>query len=128
MPASRVQRLTFGVLATAVAVGFALWWLVFYGTVEAIGTIRSALDEGEEDEFLSPTLEVYDLSFDIGGTEIYYGQTLAGFIAAAIVALVALLVLRIRAPVAPCPHCLSPVPAGAVVCASCTRDLRPNVH
>lgn len=125
---SRGHRPTFSVLAAVVAVGFAFWWLVYYGTIEAIGTVRSALRDGEEDEFISPTLAVYDLSFRVGDTEIYYGQTLASLITAAIIALAALVLLRRqrrRRPAGTCPHCLSEIPSGAAVCASCTRDVAP---
>ena len=126
---ARRHRPTFGELVVALALGFGLWGLTYYGTLEAIGNIRHALD-GDEDDIGSPAFQVYELSFHLGDTEIYYGQTLAALVSALILALVALLVVRRRrrATAETCPHCLSEIPTGAAVCASCTRDVAPSVQ
>jgi hypothetical protein len=116
---------TFGELVMGLACGFALWGLTYYGTIDAIGNVKHALEDGD-DEGISPSFNVYELSFEIGGTEIYYGQTLAALTATVILVAIALLVFRRRrAHAETCPHCLSEVPAGAAVCANCTRDVAP---
>ena len=128
------DRLRFWELVLAVAVGFAVWGLFYYAAVEAIGTVRSALSDEDEDELgFGGFGALYDLSFDIRGTEIYYGQTLSAAVATLLTTLVALpFALRARrrrrayvAAHAPCPHCLSPVASGAAVCANCGRDVAP---
>jgi hypothetical protein len=118
--ASRVAQ-----LAIAIALGFGLWWLVLYATTDAIGSIRTIGED--ENDFGGSALGIYDLSFEVGGLEVYYGQTLASAIALSIVAAGAWLLLRRRsargAPVAVCPHCLSTIPAAASVCGHCTRPV-----
>ena len=123
--ALRRSRPGFADVAVGTGLGFALWGLAYYGALEAIGNVRLA-STGDEDEFASPAFAVYDLSFHVGDTEIYYGQTLAALIATTILAiagLVAVRGLRRRGASASCPHCLSAIPAGAAVCAHCTRDV-----
>jgi hypothetical protein len=64
------------------------------------------------------------LTFTLGNTTIAYGPVLAHLLALGLVTALAAGVLRLgRRPAVECPHCLSTVPAGAAVCASCSLDL-----
>jgi hypothetical protein len=115
------RRLPVFGIALSVVVGFALWSLAVTATNDGIETVHSALRDDESDYFF-----VSQLSFNVGRFEVYYGDTLAAFIAATLVAIVAVPIWRIRRrrqSVLVCPHCLSTVPAAATVCAYCTRTL-----
>ncbi len=73
-----------------------------------------------------------DLTFSIGDGVIRYGSFLTALVTFLIIAFVLFLIVRAvqratRPKVAEredCPHCLSSIPAGAGVCAFCTRPVR----
>ncbi len=74
-----------------------------------------------------------DLTFAIGDGVIRYGRFLTALVTFLIIAFVLFLIIRaVRRTTGPkaaerqdCPHCLSSIPAGAAVCASCTREIGP---
>ena len=73
-----------------------------------------------------------DLTFSIGDGVIRYGSFLTALVTFLIIAFVLFLIIRavqrVTGPKAAeredCPHCLSSIPLGATVCASCTREVR----
>lgn len=72
-----------------------------------------------------------DLTFSIGDGVIRYGRFLTALVTFLIIAFVLFLLIRaVQRASGPkvaeredCPHCLSSIPLGATVCASCTRDV-----
>ena len=74
-----------------------------------------------------------DLTFSIGDGVIRYGSFLTALVTFLLIAFVLFLIVRaVQRATGPkaaeredCPHCLSSIPAGASVCAACTRELRP---
>jgi|SRR5579871_2850082 len=79
-----------------------------------------------------------DLTFTIHGSVFYYGDFLNYLITFVVVAAVIFFLVvkpynaftaRAAKDVPPtereCPHCLSPIPVAATVCAHCTRDVGP---
>ncbi len=75
-----------------------------------------------------------DLTFSIGDGVIRYGSFLTALVTFLIIAFVLFLIVRAvqrvsRPKVAErrdCPHCLSSIQVGAVVCPACTRDVGPE--
>jgi large conductance mechanosensitive channel len=76
-----------------------------------------------------------DLTFSIGDGVIRYGSFLTALVTFLIIAFVLFLIVRaVQRVTGPrvveredCPHCLSSIPAGAAVCAFCTRPVRGDV-
>jgi large conductance mechanosensitive channel len=118
-------------LAVAVIIGTAFGALIVEFTKDLLTPLIAAI--GGQPDFGG-------LTFTINGSHFFYGAFINALLAFIILAAVIYLfvVLPVGAlmeryqptpdepvPTHDCPHCLSPIPEVATVCAFCTRDVTP---
>jgi hypothetical protein len=118
-------------LATALAVG----WATFALAQSAAGVVTHVLGQhvgsnpfGDDAGFESSVFNApYLLSFDVGGTRIFYGQVVAALLTLGLVGLVAGYVVRRRErELGECPHCASRIPRESTHCAYCGTGVEPG--
>lgn len=69
---------------------------------------------------------LYLLNFELGSTVIFYGRVLASTIALGLVAVIAVLIVRMRdRELGICPFCASRIPYESAHCAYCGSGLEP---
>jgi large conductance mechanosensitive channel len=119
--------------------------LVDLAVAFVVGAAFAALVTGLVKDFITPliaaisgTASFADLSFEVNGSKILYGDFLNLLISFVLISAVVYFLVVVPfgrllerfkptpdepAPVQDCPHCLSSVPAAATVCAFCTREI-----